>query len=218
MYGGREDNHMKLAEMNVTDFTQLLASDAPAPGGGSTAALEGALGAALTAMVCRLTAGKEQYAAFHRLAVEVQDKAEALRLEFLTAMDGDTEAFLQVSQAFALPKATAEEKAARSVAIQAGLIRCTETPLQVMSLAAEGLKLVQSLLGKYNENAASDLGTAAHSFRACAHGAWLNVVINVGSLKDKEKARSYQEKGAALLKETAAMADQIHQAILLSLV
>ena len=76
----------------------------------------------------------------------------------------------------------------------------------------------RSLLGKYNENAASDLGTAAHSFRACAHGAWLNVVINVGSLKDKEKARSYQEKGAALLKESAAMADQIHQAILLSLV
>lgn len=205
---------MKLAEMNVTDFTQLLASDAPAPGGGSTAALEGALGAALTAMVCRLTAEKEQYAGHRSLVTEVQAKAEALRLEFLTAMDGDTEAFLQVSQAFALPKATAEEKAARSAAIQAGLVRCTETPLQVISLAAEGLKLVQTLLGKYNENAASDLGTAAHSFRACAHGAWLNVVINVGSLKDRDLACSYRERGEVLLKEAASLSHEIDQAIL----
>lgn len=205
---------MKLAEMNVTEFTQLLASDTPAPGGGSTAALEGALGAALTAMVCRLTTEKEQFAACRNLVTEIQDKAEALRLAFLSAMDSDTEAFLQVSKAFSLPKTTDEEKAVRSAAIQAGLIRCTETPLLVMTLAVDGLKLIQALLGKYNENAASDLGTAAHSFLACAHGAWLNVAINVGSLKDREKARSYRQKGKVLLMDISVLTRQIDQSIL----
>ena len=136
---------MKLSEQTVAGFTGLLASDAPAPGGGSVAALEGAFGAALTAMVCALTAGREKYAAHQALIADVQKRAEALRPRLLEVMDRDTEAFLTVSAAFALPKGTEEEKAARSQAIQRGLELCTEVPLEGMELAGEALELAEQL-------------------------------------------------------------------------
>lgn len=202
---------MKLAQMSAEELTKLLASDAPAPGGGSAAALEGALGAALTAMVCGLTAEKPQYAAYRTEILTVQSRAEALREQLLTWMDRDTEAFLQVSDAFAMPKATGEEKVQRSAAIQRGLTVCTETPLAVMALAVEGLELVKSLLGRYNESAASDLGVAAVSLEACARGAWLNVLINVGSLKDREKAHAFREQGKALLEQARNLAAYVER-------
>lgn len=203
-----------LAEQMVKDFTVRLASDAPAPGGGSAAALEGAVGAALTAMVCELTLGKQQYAARHQEIAATRDRAEALREKLLQAMDEDTEAFLQVSRAFAMAKATEEEKAARSAAIQKGLAQCTETPLRVMVLAAEALALTATLPGCFNESAASDLGVAALSLRACVRGAWLNVLINVGSLKDKDLAARYRRQGEAVLERAMELADRIDAAML----
>ena len=208
---------MKLAELKVNAFTQLLASDAPAPGGGSAAALEGALGAALTAMVCELTAEKKQYAQHHDFVREVQGNAETLRVRLVDVMDRDTEAFLMVSDAFAMPKATDEEKAARSAAIQRGLAKCTETPLEVMELAAETLALTASLLGRFNESAASDLGVAALSLRSGVQGAWLNVLINVGSLKDRELAAACRAKGEALLAKALPLADRIYETVAASL-
>ena len=198
-----------LAEQAVKDFTALLASDAPAPGGGSAAALEGAMGAALTAMVCELTLGKEKYAAYREEIAAIRDKAETLREKLLQAMDEDTEAFLQVSRAFAMAKATDEEKAARSAAIQKGLAQCTETPLHVMELAADTLVMTASLPGRFNESAASDLGVAA-----CVRGAWLNVLINVESLKDKDLAAQYRRQGETVLKRAMELADQIDGAIM----
>ena len=203
-----------LAEQAVKDFTALLASDAPAPGGGSAAALEGAMGAALTAMVCELTLGKEKYAAYREEIAAIRDKAETLREKLLQAMDEDTEAFLQVSRAFAMAKATDEEKAARSAAIQKGLAQCTETPLHVMELATETLTLTAALPGRFNESAASDLGVAALSLRACVRGAWLNVLINVGSLKDQDLAAQYRRQWETVLKRAMELADQIDGAIM----
>ena len=205
---------MKLAELNVSNFTQLLASDAPAPGGGSGAALTGSIGAALTAMVCALTAEKKAYAEYRDLVLDVQQKADELRARFVDVMDRDTEAFMVVSNAFAMPKATDEDKAARSAAIQNGLVKCTETPFEMMQLAAETLKLTDSILGKSNESAASDLGVAALSLRAGIQGAWLNVLINIGSLKDKELADQFRTKGEALLAEALPLADRIYEKVL----
>lgn len=205
---------MKLAELKVNGFTELLASDAPAPGGGSAAALEGGIGAALTAMVCELTAGKKQYADHRDFILEVQKKAEALRVRFVDVMDRDTEAFLVVSDAFAMPKSTDEEKAARSAAIQAGLVKCTETPFEMMEMATETLVLTASILGKFNEAAASDLGVAALSLRSGIQGAWLNVLINIGSLKDKELAADFRAKGEALLAKALPLADQVYNTVL----
>ena len=201
---------MKLADLKVTEFVDLLASDAPAPGGGSAAALEGAIGAALTAMVCGLTKGKKKFAEFNDLAVEAEVKALALKDRFVDVMDRDTEAFNVVSAAFGMPKATDEEKAARSAAIQKGLEGCTATPFEMMEIALETLELTDSILGKSNDSAASDLGVSALSLRAAVQGAWLNVLINIGSLKNKELAEDYRVKGEALLAKALPLADKIY--------
>ena len=208
---------MKLAELTTAGFTDLLASDAPAPGGGSAAALEGALGAALTAMVCGLTVGKKKYAEFEELAQSAQTKALDLKARFVDVMDRDTEAFNVVSAAFGMPKATDEEKAARSAAIQKGLEGCTKTPFEMMELAVETLELTASILGKSNDSAASDLGVSALSLRAAIQGAWLNVLINIGSLKNKELAEDYRAKGEALLAKALPLADQIYDAVVKSM-
>lgn len=208
---------MKLADMQVTQFCDVLASDAPAPGGGSTAALEGALGAALTAMVCGLTTvgkSREKYAEYQEFVLASQKKALDLKARFVDVMDRDTEAFNVVSAAFGMPKAADEEKAARSAAIQKGLEGCTRTPFEMMELAAETLELTAELLGKTNDSAASDLGVSALSMRAAIQGAWLNVLINIGSLKNKELAEDYRKKGEALLAKALPLADQIYQNVL----
>ena len=208
---------MKLAELKTAEFVDLLASDAPAPGGGSAAALEGALGAALTAMVCSLTVGKKKYAEFEETAKAAQAKAIDLKARFVDVMDRDTEAFNVVSAAFGMPKATDEEKAARSAAIQKGLEGCTKTPFEMMELAVETLELTASVLGKTNDSAASDLGVSALSLRAAIQGAWLNVLINIGSLKNKELGEDYRKKGEALLARALPLADQIYDAVVKSM-
>ena len=205
---------MELKKLEVTAFADLLASDAPAPGGGSTAALEGALGAALTAMVCGLTVGKAKYAASQELAASVREKCAALQVRFLDVMDRDTEAFNAVAAAFALPKGTEEEKAARSKAIQAALRGCIDTPMEMMELAAETLEHTESLLGRFNDSAASDLGVAALSLRSAIQGAWLNVRINISSIKDQDLAERSRERGEALLAKALPAADRIYNAVL----
>ena len=210
----------KLAELQTAEFVDLLASDAPAPGGGSAAALEGALGAALTAMVCGLTTvgkSKEQYAEYQEFVVESQKKAADLKLRFVDVMDRDTDAFNVVSAAFRMPKSTDEEKAARSAAIQKGLEACTATPFEMMELATETLELTASLLGKTNDSAASDLGCAALSLKAAIQGAWLNVLINIGGIQDQAFADEYRQKGQALLDKALPLADAIYQEVLESL-
>ena len=208
---------MKLAELKTSEFVDLLASDAPAPGGGSAAALEGALGAALTAMVCGLTVGKKKYAEYQELAEEAQKKATDLKARFVDVMDRDTEAFNVVSAAFGMPKETDEEKAARSAAIQKGLEGCTKTPFEMMELAVETLELTASILGKSNDSAASDLGVSALSLRAAIQGAWLNVLINIGSLKDTALAEDYRKKGEALLAKALPLADEIYDTVVKSM-
>ena len=132
---------MKLADMTVTGFADTVASDAPAPGGGSCAALYGSIGAALTAMVGGLTQGRKKYAEYAEHAAEVEKKGNELKTRLLDVMDRDTEAFNVVSAAFGMPKATDEEKAARSAAIQEGLKGCTKTPMEMMELIDETLTL-----------------------------------------------------------------------------
>lgn len=205
---------MLLAQRQVDDFTKVLASDAPAPGGGSAAALAGAVGAALTAMVCTLTAGRKKYAEHEEFVLGVQAEAEALRKQFIDVMDRDTEAFLVISRAYGMPKATDEEKVERSRAIQAGLVGCIKTPMEMMELSLQTVQLTDSLLGRFNTSSASDLGVGALSLRAAVQGAWLNVLINIGSLKDRELAESYRAKGEKLVQQVLSLSDHVYETVL----
>ena len=205
---------MKLAEMQVAQFVDVMASDAPAPGGGSASALEGAVGAALTAMVCALTVGKKKYADVQDLAAESMEKANDLKARFVDVMDRDTEAFNAVSAVFAMPKETDVEKAARKAAMQEALKGCTKTPFEMMQLACETLELTRSLVGRLNASAASDLGCSALALRAAIQGAWLNVLINISGITDEAFAAEYRANGQALLDKALPLADEIYAEIL----
>ena len=151
---------MQLAELTVRGFADLLGSDAPAPGGGSAAALAGALGAALTAMVGSLTVGRKKYAEFDGLARETLEKARDLEHRFLDVMERDTEAFNAVSAVFAMPKGTDQEKEARAAAMQEALQGCTKTPFEMMELSLEALRLTDGLVDRSKNARASDLAAS----------------------------------------------------------
>ena len=208
---------MELSELTVRSFANLLGSDAPAPGGGSAAALAGSLGAALSAMVSALTLGRKKYAEVQDLAQEGYDRASALKEDFLAAMERDTEVFNTFSAAMSLPKETPEEKAVRSAAMQAALALCIESPLRMMEISFEAMKLTEKLLGKTNVNALSDLGVAALMLGTAVKGAWLNVLINLGSLKDEEAAAAYRLKGEELLNDTVVLSQIVYERVVQAL-
>jgi glutamate formiminotransferase/formiminotetrahydrofolate cyclodeaminase len=178
-----------LVKMDLRQFCNETLSDSPAPGGGSVAALMGALGVSLGGMVANLSAGKrgweDKLAYFSDWAV----KAQQLKDEMLFLVDEDTAAFNKVMAAFALPKESAEEKAARSAAIQSANKYAAEIPLRVMETASKAYPLLAEMAGKGNPASISDVGVGLLALRACIDGAALNVRINLSGLKD-EKAKS----------------------------
>lgn len=205
---------MKLVEMQINDFIAVLGSDTPAPGGGSASALAAAQGIALTKMVTELTIGKKKYAEFEDEIELLQKKAKSLQEGLLRAIDEDTEAFNQVSAVFGLPKTTEEEKKARREAMQSALKGAAVTPFSMMEKIVDALKVTQAAVGKSNTNAASDLGVAALNLKAALQGAWLNVLINLASIKDEMFVRQYRKAGESLVEEGSKIADATYQQIL----
>lgn len=200
---------MKLTEMTNKDFSKLLASDSSAPGGGSAAALASSLGAALTHMVACLTVGKPKYAEHEALAKAVMEETETLRAGLLECMDKDTEIFAQMSAVFEMPKSTDKEKEMRKNAMQEALKACTVTPFEIMALSLKGLEIAEKCVGKTNASAASDLGVSALNLKAGLQGAWLNVLINISSVKDEGFVKEYNEKCKQVLDKALPLADGI---------
>ena len=182
-----------LVKMNVREFCNETLSDSPAPGGGSVAALMGALGASLGGMVANLSASKrgwdDKLEYFSNWAV----KAQSLKDELLALVDEDTNAFNKVMDAFALPKNSPEEKAARADAIEEATKHAAEVPLRVMKTAAKSYELLSEMASNGNPASVSDVGVGALATRGCIRGAAMNVRINLGQLKDK-KFRSRLQK------------------------
>lgn len=205
---------MKLVDLTVKDFVEVLGSDAPAPGGGSAAALAASMGISLTKMVCELTIGKKKYAEHEDEMKLVYDEAKALQNHLLEAIDKDTEAFNVVSAVFDMPKETDDDKAARRVAMQSALEGAAESPFHMMKLMVNALEVTKRAVGKSNTNAASDLGVAALNLKAGLQGAWLNVLINLSSIKNEEFVASHKEEGEKLLAKGSLLADEIYMQIL----
>lgn len=188
-----------LVKMNLRQFCNETLSDSPAPGGGSVAALMGALGASLGGMVANLSAGKrgweEQLEFFSDCAV----RGQRLKDELLSLVDEDAAAFNKVMAAFALPKDSAEEKAARSKAIQAANQSAAEVPLKVMETGCRSYELLAQMAQKGNPASISDVGVGLLATRACVEGAAMNVRINLSGLKDEKLKSALQEKMQKLL-------------------
>ena len=204
---------MKLIELRLNEYLDILLSDAPAPGGGSVSALAGTQGAALLAMVCDLTTSKAKYEAEHELCAEIREKAGALYQGFAKAIDDDTEAFNLVASAFKMPKETDAQKAARSKAIADGTLEATKVPFHVMEMASEGLELAARLQNHYNRNCDSDYGVGVLNLMTCMRGAWLNVKINLPGVKDEALAADFEEKGKKMLAEGEVIAQRIYAEI-----
>ena len=197
---------MKLVDMTMNDYLDLLKSSAPAPGGGSVSALSAAQGVALIAMVADLTIGKEKYAEFEKGCIAAKEEAFVLFEKLVRAIDEDTEAFNMVSRTYKLPKETEEEKAARSRAISEATLAATKAPFEMMTLCVEGLKVTEKLVGKSNPNASSDLGVAALNLLSGIKGAWLNVKINLPNVKDEEAKKEFQGGERTVVKAEALAA------------
>lgn len=204
---------MKLSEMTLSHYIDVLASDSGAPGGGSAAALTGAQGAALTNMVCTLTVTKKKYEAHWAVNEKVMHRTAELYKLLLDVMNRDTEAFHEVSAVFDMPRDTQEQKDARAAAMQKGLKNCTLTPTEIMEYAAEAIDLTHQVVGKSNQSAASDLGCAALNLKACILGAWSNVLINLSGIKDEAFTAKYRAHGEELLKKALPLADEVYETI-----
>lgn len=188
----------RLASMTVSAFADETASESPAPGGGSISACIGSLGAALGTMVANLSSHKkgwdDRWDEFSRWAV----KGQALKSELVRLIDADTASFNGLMQAFGLPKHTAEEKAARSAAIQAATKYAMEVPFRVMQTAHEGFELVRAMAETGNPNSVSDAGVGALCLRSAVLGAFLNVKINAQGCTDAAFTKQMLESGASL--------------------
>src|SRR6266516_4106901 len=188
------EQKLSLVKMNLREFCNETLSDSPAPGGGSVAALMGALGASLGGMVANLSAGKRGWDDKLEYFSDWAVKAQQLKDELLSLVDEDTAAFSEVMDSFALPKGSAEEKAARSAAIETAMKYAAEVPLKVMETAAKSYQLLSEMAEKGNPASISDVGVGALATWACIEGAALNVRINLGQLKDEKFKTDLQEK------------------------
>ena len=186
-----------------TEFVEALASKAPTPGGGGASAYAGALASALASMVGNLTVGKKKYA-----DVEERMRAELVELDdtrahLLSLIDEDARAFEPLAAAYGMPKDTDAERAAQSAALQQALVGACEVPLEVIEscvfVARHGSVL-----------ALSDAGAAAVLAKAALMAASLNVVINIGSMDDVERADGYRNQMEDLLAAGGAMADEVY--------
>jgi glutamate formiminotransferase/formiminotetrahydrofolate cyclodeaminase len=202
-----------LVKMNLREFCNETLSDSPAPGGGSVAALMGALGASLGGMVANLSAGKRGWDDKLEYFSECAVKAQQLKDELLALVDEDTAAFNKVKDAFALPKESAAEKTARSTAIEKATKYAAEIPLKVMETASKSYALLGEMAGKGNPASVSDVGVGALATRACIEGAALNVRINLGQLKDEKFKTDLQEKVRKISADSEAQFTTIIQVV-----
>jgi len=201
------------ATLNTARFLDELASGAPTPGGGGAAAVMGAMGAALISMVANLTIGKKGYEAVEEDMRALLNDSEALRARMTAMVADDAVAFDTLMASYKLPKATDEEKAARSAAIQAGLKAATEAPLACARAAAEGVRLAARAVEHGNTNVISDVGVGVLSSIGALRSAALNVNINAPQIKDRAWADQALTELDALLRECGPLAEQVHERV-----
>jgi glutamate formiminotransferase/formiminotetrahydrofolate cyclodeaminase len=201
------------AKLPLDRFLDELASEAPTPGGGTAAAVAGALGASLAEMVAALTLSREKFAPVHDAMRSIGDLARAARSEFLGLAREDSESYDAVVAARRLPKETAEEKTARAAAMESANRRATEVPMRTARAAAALLAVLPDLTEKGNPNALSDAGTAALLLDAAAEAALLNVGINLSGIADSGFVSQMQRETASIQVESQRLRAQVLAAV-----
>ena len=203
------DKKKKLVDLSLASFVWETSADSPAPGGGSVAAAMGAMGAALGSMVANLSGHKrgwddrwEEFATWAERGAEMQKRLLAL-------VDEDTEAYNGILKAFEMPKKSEEEKAARAAAVEAATLHASLVPLTVMKEAFKVFELLEEMTSKGNPNSVTDGAVGVLAVRACIGGAFLNVKINVKSLKDRARAAELVTEAQAIDGYAACLESEI---------
>jgi len=203
----------RLVRMPLNDFADETASESPAPGGGSISAYVGALGASLATMVANLSSHKKGWDGRWKEFSDWADKGQKYKDELIRLVDADTRAFNAIMAAFGMSKGTAEEKAARTKAIQQATKIAIEVPFRVMEVAASSLSLIKAMAETGNPNSVSDAGVGALCVRAAVLGAFMNVRINAAGYEDKEYVAEVIANGNRIQQETLRAETEILQIV-----
>ena len=206
-----------IKDTSIEQFLDDLASKSPTPGGGSAAAIMGAMGAALVSMVCNLTIGKKNYASVEEEMTQVLVQAEGLRERLLAMVRADVEAFDQVMAAYGMPRATDEEQQARSARIQEALKVATRVPLDCAQACAEVVRLSRSVADHGNTNVISDAGVAVVAAHAALRSAALNVHVNTGAIKDEAFVASSLDRLGQIMASVDTPSQRIYDDVLAKL-
>lgn len=199
----------KLVKQNIKMFLDELASSSPAPGGGSVAALSGALGAALSSMVCNLTRGKQGYETVQDDITDALQISEELRQNLTDLIDKDNDAFNEVMKALKLPKDTEQQKAQRKNVLQTALKQAAEIPLETARKCLQILDVARIVAEKGNKNSITDAGVSALLAQTGVQAAMLNVRINLSSIKDEDYVQQVTTELQELLQETMQKSAEI---------
>lgn len=206
-----------LVNMTLSAFADELSMDSPTPGGGSVAALCGALSAALAAMVANLTVGKKGYEPVREDMIATAVRGQALKDALLEAVDRDTRAFNKVMDAFRLPKTTPEQAAEKDRAMEEANKEATLVPLDVLERSVEAVGLAKAAAAKGNRNSVSDAGVAGLVGQAAGEGAYDNILINLSSIRDAGFTAQIRKRAAgfkkALDKEGQAVREIVAKAL-----
>ena len=200
---------MDMTLASCREFVTVLASDAPAPGGGGAAALVGAIGTALGNMVGSLTVGKKKYAAVEAEIIALKAKCDDLQKQLLDQVEADEVNFLPLAKAYGIPK---DDPNRDKVMEEATIIACS-TPMHIMKLCCEAIEAIAAFAEKGSRLAVSDAGCGAVCCKAALQAASLNVFINTKSLKNREVAEEMNAKANGMLDKYCAMADEIFAAV-----
>jgi glutamate formiminotransferase/formiminotetrahydrofolate cyclodeaminase len=197
-----DENNSKLIDLTLSDFADLTASEAPAPGGGSIAAYSATLGVALGTMVANLSSHKRGWDDKWEFYSDWAVKGENYKQQLLYLVDEDTNAFNKIMAAFQLPKKSDEDKKLRAEAIEQATLYATEIPLKVMQTAYDSMEIMEAMAEHGLPASISDVAVGALAARTGVYGAYFNVKINAASLKNKQKATELLQKADVLLKNT----------------
>jgi glutamate formiminotransferase/formiminotetrahydrofolate cyclodeaminase len=200
-----------LIKLNLREFANELSMDSPAPGGGSTAALCGALAASLASMVANLTIGKKDYEDVQDKMKEIAVKAQELKDEFLNAVDLDTQAFNRLMDAYRMKKKTEEQKLEREKAVEEACKQATLVPMNVLEKSVDAANLAKEVALHGNKNSLSDAGVAELAAQTAAEGAYYNVRINLPDIQDEEFKTKIGKEADSLKKKSEKLGKEIRE-------
>ncbi len=184
----------RLDDLTLASFLRRLGSADPTPGGGSAAALTGAMGAALVAMVCNLTLGREKFRDVEEEVQTIRDRVDVLRGLLQDGIDADAAAYDRVMAAYRLPRGSDDERARRSEAMQAATIGAARVPLAIAADAAEVLELAGQAAPITNANVASDVAVGALLAATAIRGLTVNVEVNLANVRDERTVAELREE------------------------